>query len=294
MEYALGMRDVKIAFPKFTLGPIDLDVKPGRVVGLVGPNGSGKTTTIQSIIGVLDRDEGLIEVCDRPAVPEEAAWKEAVGFVPDTPVFYEWMTGAAFLNLVARFYPRWDPGFARELAGRFRLDLQATIKHLSAGNRVKLALIAALAHRPNLALFDEPTAGLDPVVRSEVFDVLCDMTENGEMTVLYSTHLLDDLHRLADDLVFLEQGLIRLEVAKDDLIDKWRRLRCQFNGELPALAGSVKQERQGRVHELVTSHGEATMSELDALGAESIRASAMTLEEIAVHIMKGNGHDANH
>ncbi|MEN8007339.1 MAG: ABC transporter ATP-binding protein [Candidatus Krumholzibacteriota bacterium] len=290
MEYALGMRDVEVGFRNFTLGPLDLDLKPGRVVGLVGPNGSGKTTTMKTIAGILDRDAGLIEVCDQPADPEKGVWKESVGYVPDKPIFYEWMNGTAFLDLVARFYPRWDSSFARELADRFHLDLEEKIKRHSAGNRVKLSLVAALAHRPGLALFDEPTAGLDPVVRTEVFDVLCEMMDNGNMTVFYSTHILDDLHRLADDLVFLERGRIILDVAKDDLIDSWRRLRFQYAGEVPEFSGAVRHTQQGRVHELITSAGEKTQAEVGALGAESIRASALTLEEIAVHVMKGDYH----
>jgi ABC-2 type transport system ATP-binding protein len=294
MDYALGMRDVEVRFKDFTLGPLDLDLKPGRVVGLVGPNGSGKTTTMKTIMGILDRDKGLIEVCDRPAVPEKGDWKESIGYVADKPIFYEWLTGGAFLELISRFYSGWDPVFARQLADRFQLDLANTIKRLSAGNRVKLSLVAALAHRPGLALFDEPTAGLDPVVRTEVFDVLCEMMENGEMTVFYSTHLLDDLHRLADDLVFLDEGRILIDVSKDDLVDRWRRLRFQFNDDLPRLKGAVQQSRQGRVHEVITSAGDQTLAELESLGAEAIRPAAMTLEEIAVHIMKGEGHGQDH
>jgi ABC-2 type transport system ATP-binding protein len=288
------MRDVEIGFRDFTLGPLDLDLKPGRVVGLVGPNGSGKTTTMKTIVGILDRDAGLIEVCDQSAVPDQGTWKESIGYVADKPIFYEWMNGRAFLELISRFYTRWDHDFARVLAERFRLDLTARIRGLSAGNRVKLALVAALAHRPGLALFDEPTAGLDPVVRTEVFDVLCEMMDGGDMTVFYSTHILDDLHRLADDLVFLNQGKILLDVAKDDLVDRWRRVRFQYNDHLPDLAGAVGHTRQGRVHEVVSADGDRTLAELGALGAESIRSASLTLEEIAVHIMKGEAHGSNH
>jgi ABC-2 type transport system ATP-binding protein len=294
MDYALGMRDVEIRFPGFTLGPLDLDLEPGRVVGLVGPNGAGKTTTMKAIVGILARDNGLIEVCDRPAVPDRAAWKTAVGYVPDRPVFYDWMRAGAFLKLVSRFYPTWDAAFAAELAGRFRLDLTARIKDLSAGNRVKLSLVAALAHRPGLALFDEPTAGLDPVVRAEVFDILGRMMDDGEMTVFDSTHILDDLHRLADDLVFLDGGRIVVKESKDGLVDAWRRIRCQFAGDLPDVAGVVHHTRQGRVHEMVSADGEATRSGLEELGAEAIRPAVMSLEEIAVHIMKGEGRGTHH
>jgi ABC-2 type transport system ATP-binding protein len=186
------------------------------------------------------------------------------------------------------FYPTWSRSFATELAGRFQLDLQEKTKHLSAGNRVKLSLVAALAHRPRLALFDEPTAGLDPVVRTEVFDVLVEMMEADEMTVLYSTHIVDDLHRLADELVFLIGGKVRLHEAKDDLVDRWRRIRFQHTEPLSELDGVVQHERDGRLHELLAPDGEKTVTELTACGAESVSVEPLTLEEIAVQIMKGN------
>lgn len=293
MEYALGMREVEVRFRDFTLGPLDLDLEPGQVVGLVGPNGSGKTTTMKTIMGIVARDAGRIEVCDRPASPDEGAWKESIGYVPDKPVFYDWMSGSAYLDLMSRFYPRWESGFADELARRFRLDLGARIKRYSTGNRVKLSLVAALAHRPGLALFDEPTAGLDPVVRTEVFDVLGGLLENGDMTVFYSTHILDDLHRLADRLVFLDEGRIKLDIAKDELVDKWRRIRFQFQDDVNSIPGTVSHTRQGRVHELVTSEGTRAVAHLESLGAEAVRPTGMPLEEIAVHIMKGEGHDGD-
>jgi ABC-2 type transport system ATP-binding protein len=159
---------------------------------------------------------------------------------------------------------------------------------MSAGNRVKLSLVAALAHRPRLALFDEPTAGLDPVVRTEVFDVLCEMMERDDMTVLYSTHIVDDLHRLADELVFLIEGKVGLHEAKDDLVDRWRRIRFLHAEPLSDLDGVMHHERDGRLHELVAPDGDKTAAELATRGVESIALEPLTLEEIAVQIMKGN------
>jgi ABC-2 type transport system ATP-binding protein len=288
MGTALGIHGVRVHFERFTLGPVELNLEAGKVVGLVGPNGSGKTTTIRCVAGNMDRDAGTIEVCGRPAKPEDGSWKEVIGYVPDTPIFYEWMTAGRFLEFMSGFYPMWSQSFANELADRFQLDLQEKTKHLSAGNRVKLSLVAALAHKPRLALFDEPTAGLDPVVRTEVFDVLCEMMENDEMTVLYSTHILDDLHRLADELVFLIEGKVRVHESKDDLIDRWRRIRFQHAEQMSELDGVVQHEHNGRLHELLTPNGDKTAAELAALGAESIAAEPLTLEEIAVQIMKGN------
>ncbi len=290
MIHALDMTDVRLELGDFTLGPLDLQLDSGKVVGLVGPNGSGKTTTMRTIMGVLDRDRGAIRVCGLSADPWKGAWKEVVGYVPDRPVFYDWMTGHSFSTLVSRFYPKWDHEQAARLAARFQLDLSKPIKRLSTGNRVKLSLVIALAHHPGLALFDEPTAGLDPVVRTEVFDVLAEMLETGSMTILYSTHILDDLHRLADELVFLREGRIQLHVGKDELIDRWRRVQFRLEGEVEDIRGLVEHTRQGRFHQIVSSSGEETAQDLAAKGAESVRASAMTLEEIAVQIMKGGVH----
>lgn len=288
MGTALEIHGMKVYFDRFTLGPVELDLDTGRVVGLVGPNGSGKTTTIRCVAGNMRRDAGSINVWGRPAVDDDGSWKEAIGYVPDTPIFFEWMTAGRFLDFMSRFYTTWSESFAVDLARRFKLDLQTKTKHMSAGNRVKLSLVAALAHRPHLALFDEPTAGLDPVVRTEVFDVLCEMMESNDMTVLYSTHIVDDLHRLADELVFLIDGQIRLHEAKDELVDRWRRIRCQLDDPLSSLDDVVQHEYDGRLHELVTPAGDKMAAELADRGAESIVLEPLTLEEIAVHIMKGN------
>jgi len=288
MSIALGIHGVRVQFERFELGPVELELETGRVVGLVGPNGSGKTTTMRCIAGNINRDSGTIEVCGRPCLAEDGTWKAAIGYVPDAPVFFEWMRAERFLEFMSGFYPTWSDSLALDLSRRFQLDLKAKTKHLSGGNRVKLSLVAALAHRPRLALFDEPTAGLDPVVRMEVFDVLCEMMESEDMTILYSTHIVDDLHRLADELVFLIGGKVRLHEAKDDLVDRWRRIRFQHTDSLDDLNGVFRHERNGRVHELLTPNGEDTLADLEARGAEAIAVLPLTLEEIAVQVMKEN------
>lgn len=293
MTPTLRMEAVELRLNGFTLGPLDLDLEPGKVVGLVGPNGSGKTTTMRVIMGILDRDQGLIEVCDQSATPRSGSWKEQIGYVSDKPIFYDWMSGRDFLDLLSRFYPSWDSRHATELAARFELELDARIRHLSLGNRVKLSLVAALAHHPRLALFDEPTSGLDPVVRSEVFAALSDMLEDGAMTVFYSTHILDDLHRMADELVFLRDGRVQTYAAKDDLIDHWRRIQFQLDGNLPEVEGMVAHEEQGNLHEIICSDGATAAHSLAEAGAAGMRSTPMSLEEIAVQIMKEGRHGRN-
>jgi ABC-2 type transport system ATP-binding protein len=289
MNAAVELQGMLVRFARFTLGPLDLTVPPGRVVGVVGPNGSGKTTTLRCLAGNLYPDAGGFAVFGHRPTVHDGSWKALVGYVPDRPAFYEWMSPRRFLGFVSRFHPSWSEALAGELASRLRLDLDGKLAHLSPGNRVKVSLVAALAHRPKLALFDEPTAGLDPVVRSEVFDVLTELLEDGRTSLLYSTHILDDLQRLADELVFLSDGAITLQATKDDLLDRWRRLLFRYGGELPGLEGVVHETRRGETREVVTRDGERTIAALHAGGIENVRASALSLDEIAVHIMKGVG-----
>lgn len=289
MTHPLELHGLQVRFPRFTLGPLTLMLDPGRVVGLVGPNGSGKTTTLRCLAGNLYPDAGSFAVFGRRPSSHDGSWKALVGYVPDRPVFYEWMSARRFLAFVSGFHPDWSLPLAEELASRLSLDLDARVAHLSAGNRIKVSLIAALAHRPKLALFDEPTAGLDPVVRSEVFDLLVEMMEGTEMSVLYSTHIVDDLQRLADEVVFLSDGAIALRAAKDDLLDRWRRLFFRHVGDLPGVEGVVRQARQGETWEIVSRDGERSIQTLRAAGVQNVRASALSLEEIAVHVMKGAG-----
>lgn len=287
MKEMLGLKGVGVRFKRFTLGPLDLSLDVGKVVGLIGPNGSGKTTTIRCIAGNLRYDSGTIDVCGRAARHDDGGWKQAIGYVPDRPEFYDHMRAGGYLAFVSRFYDKWSAAFAAELTARFRLDLDETVGRMSSGNRVKLALVAALAHKPQLALFDEPTAGLDPVVRTEVFGVLGELMEREEMTVLYSTHIIDDLHRLADELVLLMDGTIRMHEEKDALIDRWRQVFCHSEHDLSSVEGVMLYKRQGTLHELLTCDSEKVIAHLKESGVEHLRVQALTLEQIAVLIMKG-------
>jgi ABC-2 type transport system ATP-binding protein len=294
MTIALELAGLTVRFKSFTLGPLDIALEPGRVIGIVGPNGAGKTTTLRCIAGNLQPDAGEIVVYGRKAKLDDGSWKEIIGYVPDSPVFFERMTAGSFLKFMSRFYSSWSPPFAEELTKKFRLDPDSRLKHLSAGNRTKVSLLAAMAHRPRLALFDEPTAGLDPIVRAEVFDILWTMMEKENMTILYSTHNMDDLHRFADELVFLHDGQVRLHSSKDELIDRWRRIRFENDGTPAAAEGVVQATRIGGEYEVLSCDGERTIKALSSTGARKVRGQALTLEEIAVSIMKGKGDVSNH
>lgn len=293
MPKAFAMRNVVKTFPEFQLGPLDLELEPGTVLGYVGPNGSGKTTTLHSLVGLLKTESGDIEIFGRPNDPNDPAWKLDIGYVGDVHRFYEGWSAARNLEFLSQFYPDWSDTLAADLARRFDLPLNKKARSLSSGNRVKLSLVGALAHSPKLLLFDEPTSGLDPVVRAEVLDVLFEVVESGDRAVFYSTHILSDISRLADDLAFLSDGKLLMRTAKDDLTDRWRRISFRLSGNNIEPEGAVSHRHEGGDHQVVSLDRDVTTRHLAKLGAENIQENRMTIDEIAVQILKRGNHVAN-
>ena len=287
MEKAFRLSGVTKRFSEFTLGPLDLELEPGTVLGYIGPNGAGKTTTLHCIVGLLRADQGYVEVFGKPNDLHDPGWKADIGYVGDVHAFYENWTARRNLDFLAGFYPNWSETRAMELAKRFELPLDKKAKALSTGNRVKLALVGALAHEPRLLLFDEPTSGLDPVVRSEVLDVLFEAVETGERAIFYSTHILSDISRLADELAFITNGKVIQRSAKDDLTDRWRRISFRMSGNNVSIDAAVKHRHEGDDHQIISQDFEKTIDCLRGMGAESIQEMRMSVDEIAVEIIRG-------
>jgi ABC-2 type transport system ATP-binding protein len=279
-------------FPGFQLGPLDVVLEPGTVLALVGPNGAGKTTTLNCMAGLIVPDEGSTEIFGAPVHPNLVEYRRDVGYVGEESGFYQRWTAGRNLDFLARVVPGWSHERAHRLAERFGLPLGKAVNALSRGNRTKLALVAALAHAPRLLLLDEPTSGLDPVVRAEVLDVLWEICEDGEHAVLYSTHVLSDVSRLADELAFLRDGRIVLRSGRDDLSERWRRVSFRLRDETVELDGVVDHRRVRAEHQVITRDASATLQQLTALGAEAVEVSRMTVDEIAVQILKEGHHVA--
>ena len=292
MEKAFQFKDVIKTYPDFQLGPLDLELEPGIVLGYIGPNGSGKTTTMHCLTGLVKADRGEMYVFGRRNDPNRPAWKLDIGYVGDVHVFYERWTAERNLQFLSQFYPNWSHERARDLARRFNLPLNKRAKDLSSGNRVKLSLVSALAHSPRLLLLDEPTAGIDPVVRTEVLDVLFEALEKGDRSIFYSTHILSDISRLADELAFLHEGQILKRSAKDDLTDTWRKISFRLTKESITLEAIVEQKREGDDYQVISSDFNTTLKQLRESGAENIRENRMNIDEIAVHILKEGIHVA--
>jgi ABC-2 type transport system ATP-binding protein len=288
MEKAFECRRVVKKFLEFTLGPVDLDLEPGMVLGLIGPNGAGKTTLLQCLVGLLRVNSGEIRIFGQINDLNRPQWKLDIGYVGDFQAFWdENKSGRRNLGYLSQFYPNWSHETASRLAERFQFPIDKRVKELSTGNRVKLSLVMALAHSPRLLILDEPTSGMDPVVRSEVLDTLFETLETGGHSILYATHILSDISRLADDLAFVDNGRIRLRTQKEALIERWRKVTFRLGDSDLRLQAAIVYRREGNEHQLITPDFQATLKELKNLGAENIRDIHLSIEEIAVQILKG-------
>ena len=277
-------------WPGFQLGPLDLRLEPGTVLALVGPNGAGKTTTLNCMAGLIVPDEGGTEVFGAPVHPARPDYRRDVGYVGEENGFFQRWTAGRNLDFLAKQIPEWSRDRARRLVERFALPLGKPVNKLSRGNRTKLALVAALAHGPRLLLLNEPTAGLDQVVRAEVLDVLWEITEDGEHAVLYSTHVLSDINRIADELAFLRDGQLVLRTGREELSERWRRVSFRLQEEDVELEGVVEHRRVRAEHQVITRDAPATLQHLTELGAEAVEVSRMSVDEIAVQILKEGHH----
>lgn len=286
MKKAFEIENLVKKYPDFQLGPLNLELQPGTVLGYIGPNGSGKTTTMHCLVGLVKADAGQIKIFGRENNPNKPDWKLDIGYVGDQHVFYENWTAEKNLKFLSGFYPNWADSRMSDLIKRFELPANKKAKQLSSGNRVKLSLIAALSHSPKLLLLDEPTVGLDPIVRSEVLDTLFEVLEDEERAIFYSTHILTDISRLADELAFIHEGQIVQRIAKDDLTDQWRKISFRLENKDVVFAGSVSHRVEGKDHQVISSDCQATLKQLSELGAEHILENRMGIDEIAVHILK--------
>jgi ABC-2 type transport system ATP-binding protein len=238
------------------------------------------------LVGLVKADGGEVQIFNRLNDPNQPAWKLDIGYVGDEHVFYENWSGEKNLKFLSQFYPNWSDKLVADLAKRFNLSLNKKAKELSGGNRVKLALIAALAHSPKLLLLDEPTSGLDPVVRAEVLEVLFEVLEDGERAIFYSTHILSDISRLADELAFLDNGQIKLRATKEDLTEQWRKISFRFSGNNFKLEATTSHKHEGVDHQVISFNQAATLRQLGEMGAENVQAHRLGIDEIAVQILK--------
>lgn len=193
---------------KLALDNISLEVPQGAVFGLVGENGAGKTTIIKHVLGMLRAQSGTVRVFGRDPVADPVGVLSSLGYLSEEPDLPGWMTVRELLSYSKSFYSTWDDGYAKELQDDFGLNSSTLIKSLSKGQRARAGLITALAFRPQLLLLDEPSSGLDPIVRRDILGAVIRTIADEGRTVLFSSHLLTEVETVSDRLAMVQQGRI--------------------------------------------------------------------------------------
>lgn len=210
---------------------LSLQVPQGSTFGLIGPNGAGKSTTIKMLMGVLRPTDGTAKLVGHDTLDEWLPVRQNVGYVPEVHQMDQWMRVGQVVGFCRSLYDSWNDKVCQDMLNLFHLDTNKKVRHLSKGMKVKLSLTLAVSHDPQVLILDEPMAGLDPLAREEFLDgVLRTICERGQ-TVLFSTHSLDDVQRLADTVGILYDGRLLVHRRIDDLLASTRRLRATLQQE---------------------------------------------------------------
>jgi ABC-2 type transport system ATP-binding protein len=235
--------------PKQALNDVTLAVSRGCVFGLVGENGAGKSTLIKHLLGLWRAQTGSVRVFGLDPVSEPPAVLGRIGYLSEQPDLPGWMRVAELLRYTQAFYPRWDPNYADALREQFGLDVDARISALSKGQCARLGLIAAEAHRPDLLILDEPSSGLDPIVRRDILEAIIRTVTDEGRTVIFSSHLLDEVERVSDYVAMLHEGTLELCAPLDELKAQHRRIVLRFDvahAKAPSVPGAMRVDGAGR------------------------------------------------
>ena len=224
--YSIEIKHLSRKFPGFLLDDVSFSVPRGSIMGFVGENGAGKTTTLKLILNLIRRDSGDIKIFGMDNRKDERKIKADIGVVFEDVRFHDILTPEELAPILANLYPNWDNALYDKYLREFSLPKTKKIKEYSKGMRMKLSIAAALAHRPKLLLLDEATSGLDPMMRSEILDIFLDFIQDEEHSILFSSHITNDLEKVADYITFLHEGKVVFSKSKDELLYDYGILKC--------------------------------------------------------------------
>ena len=226
MNNALEISHLTKDYGSFRLDDVSLTVPGGTIMGLIGENGAGKSTTIKCILNLVRRDGGTITVFGKDNLKEERAIKAETGVVLDEVLFHDVLRPRQLGKILSGLYPNWDMVLFDHYLEQFGLTGNKTVKEFSRGMKMKLAIAAAFATKPRLLILDEATSGLDPVVRDEILDEFLNFIQDEDHAILISSHITSDLEKAADYITYLHNGKVAVSGAKDELLDSYGKLVC--------------------------------------------------------------------
>ncbi len=290
-EAVIEMRGLTRHFgSKAALHDVSLVVPRGCVFGLVGENGAGKTTLIKHVLGLLKTQIGSVRVFDRDPVEDPVGVLGRIGYLSEDRDLPDWMRIDELLKYMQAFYPTWDERFATELCRSFALEPRQRVGTLSRGQRARAGLVTALAHRPDLLVLDEPSSGLDPVVRQDILAAIVRTVAEEGRTVLFSSHLLDEVERVADRVALVHDGRIVVSDALDDIKQNHRRFTVRFaqpQYSKPQLKGALGCTGEGLEWTFLANGGSEELRQaVTDHGGTIVEEASPSLEEIFVSHVK--------
>lgn len=276
------------------LDAVSFEVATGEVVGLLGANGAGKTTLLRIAMGMLEPQAGAVRVFGLDPRTEPLAVKRRVGYVSEDQILPEFLRVSEVLGLHRGLFPDWDDDLARRLGERFAIDASARIKTLSKGQARQVALLCAVAHRPELLILDEPAGGLDPSVRREFLETAIQLLNESGSTILFSSHHMTDVERMAGRIVMLHDARILLDHSLDALREDFSLVLLPADGGLdrerlrglpPCLALRERGEALHAIFQLGAEESRALVER--ELGVAAVRSQSIPLEEMFVELVGG-------
>ena len=263
------------------LNQLSWQVQPGQIIGLLGRNGAGKTTLMETLLGLREPDAGDATLFGDQAQRLSDATRARIGYVPQKSDLFDWMTPRQLLAYFRSFYPRWDEAKVNGLISRWAISADKPIRQLSGGQQQRLSIIRALAHSPELLVLDEPVASLDPAARRDFLRELVEQVVDHQTTVLFSTHILSDLERVAVDVAFMSQGRIGLQAPLDDLLESCHRL----TGPLPEVSALLARLGVTPLHLQPLRGGQSqalvrSAQPIASQAAHGVQVDAVTLEDL--------------
>jgi ABC-2 type transport system ATP-binding protein len=269
---------------KTALDGVSFRATAGQVYGLVGANGAGKTTLLKHLLGLLRAMTGSVRVFGLDPVRDPVGVLGRIGYLSEEHELPEWMRVGELMRYTQAYHPTWDTAYERELLETFALDPAKKIKELSKGMRAQTGLITAVAHRPELLILDEPSSGLDAVVRRDILDAIVRAVADDGRTVIFSSHLFDEVERMSDHVTLINQGRVTLSGVLDDVRGSYQRSRVHFVDSFdqpPVLDTALTIEGGGRAWSVIHSGSpEQFRQSVLARGGEIVESRAATLEEI--------------
>ncbi len=271
---------------KRALDNVSMTIQPGTVMGLVGENGAGKTTLIKHVLGLLKAQQGTVKVFGMDPVSNPEGVLSKIGYLSEEGDMPTWMKVHELMRYSAAFYPTWDDQYAMKLLEEFKLDPGAKLSKMSKGQRSRAGLLVAMAYRPELLVLDEPSSGLDPIVRKDILGAIIRTIADDGRTVLFSSHLLSEVERVADQISIVRNGKILISDNLDTVKESHLRATLLFEEPLsrhPDLAGSLTWSGSGKEWQLTyCGDGKSLDAAAKLLGAKVIERAGLSLEEIFV------------